>query len=113
MGTDYAFEVPDTLPPGPTLFVLENRGAVEHELGMGLLKEGLTMEGALAAEEAGEDPLEESLGFLYADSEERSPSGLFVALQPGRRYGVVCFLPDHPDAPTHEELGMYDSFIVN
>lgn len=112
VGTDYAFEAPDTLPPGPTLFVLENRGAVEHEVGMGLLKEGMTIEGALEAQASGEDPLDATLGFLYADPEEQSPGQLLVDLQPGRRYGLVCLLQDHPDAPTHTELGMHHDFVV-
>lgn len=112
VGTDYAFDVADTLPSGPTVFVLENQGAVEHELGMGLLKEGLTMEEAMASEQEGGDPLEESLGFVYADPGERSPSGLLVDLESGRRYGLVCLLQDHPDAAQHVELGMHDSFVV-
>lgn len=112
VGTDYAFEMADTLPPGPTVFVLENRGAVRHEMGMGLLKEGLTMEEAFAAEESGEDALEASVGFLYADAEEQSLRRLLVDLQPGRRYGLVCFLRDHPDAPQHTDLGIHHSFVV-
>lgn len=112
VGTDYAFEAPDTLPPGPTVFVLDNRGVVQHEVGMGLLKEGVTIEDALAAQQAGDDPLEATLGFVYADPEERSPGRLFVDLQPGRRYGLVCFLQDRPDAPPHTELGMHHDFVV-
>lgn len=112
VGTDYAFEAPDTLPPGPTLFVLENRGAVEHEVGMGLLKEGMTIEDALEAERSGEDPLDATLGFLYADPEDQSPGQLLVDLQSGRRYGLVCLLQDHPDAPPHTELGMYHGIVV-
>lgn len=112
VGADYAFQVADTLPPGPTLFVLENEGAVRHEMGMGLLKEGLTIEEAVASEQEGGDPIEESLGFVIADAGERSPSGLLVNLESGRRYGLVCFLQDHPDDPPHVELGMLDSFVV-
>lgn len=109
---DYAFELPDTLPAGPTLFTFLNRGAVKHEMGIGLLAEGLTMQEALEAEQRGEDAVEESLGFIFADPGQGSPSRLVADLKPGRRYGLVCFLRNDSESKPHVQLGMYDSFVV-
>ena len=37
---DYAFESPDTIPAGPTLFTFENHGTVRHEVAISRLKAG-------------------------------------------------------------------------
>lgn len=55
VGTDYAFQVPATLPAGRTLFALENRGRVDHELILARLKPGVTMQQALETQRAGGD----------------------------------------------------------
>ncbi len=112
IGREYSFQVPDTLPPGPTVFVLQNRGAVRHELGMGLLKKGMTIESAFEADKSGEDPLEAMIGYLIAEPGEKSPGRLLVDLESGRRYGLICTLRDGPDAPKHDELGMRADFTV-
>lgn len=112
MGLDYAFEAPDTLPPGPTLFGLDNQGVVRHEVCFGRLVEGLSMEEALEREAQGETVIDQEAGCLFADEESMAPSQILLDLEPGRRYGMICNIRDTPNAPPHTELGMYDSFVV-
>jgi hypothetical protein len=40
VGTDYAFQIPEPIRSGETLFTFENRGTVRHEMSIVLLKEG-------------------------------------------------------------------------
>lgn len=46
---DYAFQFPDTILAGPTLFTFENHGTVRHEVIISRLKEGHTFAEVMAA----------------------------------------------------------------
>lgn len=86
VGTDYAFAHPDTLPAGPTTLAFENRGRVHHELMLAKLKRGVTLEQALAANQAGDDVralLEDGASVLYASPGGRSTARLLVDLEGG------------------------------
>lgn len=114
-GGDYAFALPDTLPPGPTLFAFANNGRVDHELMLAALKPGVTLATALAAARAGRDTrefLESGASVLYAAPGQGSTAELLVDLQAGRSYAVVCLMRDGEQAPPHADMGMARSFIV-
>src|SRR2546425_427305 len=53
VGTDYAFQVPEHIRAGETLFTFENRGTVRHEMSIVLLKEGFQSDSVLAGIVAG------------------------------------------------------------
>src|SRR5258707_4556678 len=53
VGTDYAFQLPEHIPAGETLFAFENRGAVRHEMSIVLLKESSPIDSVLAGLAAG------------------------------------------------------------
>lgn len=115
LGIDYAFDAPDTLPPGPTAVAFENRGQVPHEMILVRLKEGVTLEEVTQAVQGGSDPsefTEGGPGILIAGPGETAASRLLVDLIPGRTYALVCNFQDEPDAPPHTALGMRTSFQV-
>jgi hypothetical protein len=115
VASEYAFPgFPSTIPAGPTMFSLENRGEMRHEMTILLLKPGLTVKDALAAGSAVTGPrIAESLvGLLVARKHEAAGGKLFVELKSGRRYLVICNLKDSPDADPHSRLGMVTSFDV-
>lgn len=115
-GLDYAFEAPDTLPPGPTVFHFENRGEVEHEMILVRLREGVTLDDVLEGAREGAESsefVEGGLGILVVDAGEAAANQIFVDLVPGRDYALLCFLQDSPDDPPHIRLGMRASFHVS
>ena len=115
LATDYAFGVPATLAAGPAVFTLNNVGAVDHEVGIGLLREGVAFGELTEALNAGEDPeplFSDFLGLLFADPGRVSGGGIYADLLAGRSYALVCFLQDEPDAPPHFALGMAAGFDV-
>lgn len=116
VGTDYAFAHPDTLPAGRTALAFENRGRVHHELMLAKLKPGVTLEQALAANQAGDDVRtlqEDGASVLYASPGGRSTARLLVDLEAGRTYAVVCLMRDTEQAPPHAVMGMVSSIAVN
>ena len=108
-GIDYAFQVPDSLPPGPTSFRFANTGKVDHEMIIALLKSGVTLGDMVAAMQAGRDPRELTdgmVGILISSPGTEAVGALHVDLLPGRTYVWVCSFQDAPDAKPHHELGM-------
>ncbi len=114
VGDDYAFSrSAETVAAGPTLLSFENRGRVRHEMSVALLRRGVTMEQVTQAGfPAAQRLIERIIGILIARPGDSSGGQLFVDLQPGRTYVVVCTLKDAPDARPHVELGMITSFDV-
>ena len=116
VGLDYSFEAPATLPPGPTLLAFENRGEVDHEMILVRLKEGVTLDQVMEGVRGGADPadfMEGGPGILIAGPGETAASRLFVDLQAGKTYALVCNLRDDEDAPPHAALGMRTTFEVS
>ena len=114
-GLDYAFQVPDSLSPGPTSFRFANSGKVPHEMILTMLKPGVTLGQLMAEMQAGRDPqaLTEGLaGILIATPGTESMGALHVDLMPGRTYLWICSFQDTPDAKAHIELGMVASRTV-
>lgn len=108
---EYSFGVEPTLAAGPTAFALDNVGEEQHEMVLFKLVEGATVDDALAAEQAGEDPEQ-----FFAGPPEVGVAGpgeqTFVntELTPGS-YAMVCFIPT-PEGTPHVAEGMVTSVEV-
>src|SRR5262245_39844796 len=114
-GTDYAFQAPDTLSGGRTAISFQNRGRVPHELAMGRLKPGITLDQVLDRLRSGGDPeefLDAMIGVLIAPPGQTSGGELLVDLVPGRTYAIVCQFRDGEGQPPHLTLGMHKSLAV-
>ena len=103
------------------MFTLENRGAKDHELFIGLLRPGATASQVAAAHQQG-------IGFrqlpkiyldgaasvaLIASPGTTSPARVTLDLLPGRSYVLFCQLRDSVGAPQHAALGMFRVLRVN
>ncbi len=96
VGTDYAFQVPSELPPGPTTFRFNNKGKRSHELNIFLLKPGATVTQVIELQKAGkstQELVERPVGVLFAEPGGRSGARLLTDLVPGREYGVIAAMP--------------------
>jgi hypothetical protein len=114
IANDYAFmPLPVRIAKGPTIFTFANHGTVQHEMAIGRLKSGATIEDLLKISKAGgrlRELVERSVGILIAGP-GKSPDGkLWVDLLPGETYIVLCNLRDTPASPTHMTMGMYATF---
>jgi hypothetical protein len=110
--SEYAFQLPDSLHAGPTVLHLHNAGKVDHEMGMALLKPGVTLAQVLERIKAGNSPdslLDGIVGILIAKPGVTTLGGLSVTLLPGRTYAMLCNFQDGPDKPPHSSLGMVTS----
>lgn len=115
IGLDYAFSMPDSVDAGRTAFRFTNKGKVQHEYNIVLLKEGVTLAQYIAAANKNEPlaPLTDGpLGVLFARPGQTSAGVLSAEMQPGRTYAMQCINQDTTNAPTHRELGMYKSIAV-
>src|SRR3982751_4416657 len=67
---DYAFQTGDTIPAGLTLFTLDNRGSVRHELVISRLKDGHTLAEVVNAKTPAERnaAFDGLVGLLIADA---------------------------------------------
>ena len=114
-GSDYAFQLPDSLQAGPTVLHFNNVGQVDHEMGMALLKPGVTLPQVLERIKAGNSPdslLDGIVGILIAKPGVTTLGGLSVELLPGRTYALFCNFQDGPDKPPHSSLGMVSSRTI-
>ena len=116
VANDYSFQpLPEKIEAGPVIFAFANQGKVEHEMGIGRLKAGVTLDEVVKELKEGaarQDFFARSVGILEA-APGKSPDGrLLVELVPGGTYFVFCNLKDKPDAPSHLMLGMYTAFRV-
>ena len=114
-GSDYAFQLPDSLQAGPTVLHFKNVGKVDHEMGMALLKPGVTLAHVLDRIKGGGSPdslLDGIVGILIAKPGATTLGGLSVELLPGRTYAMFCNFQDGPDKPPHSSLGMVGSRTI-
>jgi hypothetical protein len=114
IANDYAFSpLPGRIEAGPTIFTFANKGTVQHEMSIGRLRDGATLDDLLKVSREGgrlRDLMERSVGILIAGG-GKSPDGrLLVDLISGQTYVLLCNLKDRPDSPPHMTLGMYTSF---
>jgi hypothetical protein len=114
IATEYALQAPDSADAGTTIFTLQNRGRLVHELVIGLLRPGA---GARQMVEAAQHNARlRDLGNLYLDGPPFgalmswpgvTSSGRFTLdLRSGRDYALLCQLRDSTQAPQHSALGM-------
>ena len=116
VGTDYAFQIPVRIRPGPTLIAFENHGTVHHEMAITLLRPGVSVDSALQGLARGtrrRDFIEGQAALIVAAPGEAPGPRLWLDLQRGRTYLVSCILRDAPDKPPHVTLGMMGSFSPN
>jgi hypothetical protein len=115
VATDYAFTAPDTAAAGLTAFTLENRGAQQHEMHIGLLRPGVAPTQIVEAAQRGmnfrllpEVYLEGAMrGALFAWPGTTSAARLTLELVRGRSYILLCTFRDSTTAPQHAALGMF------
>ena len=115
VANDYAFTAPDTVAAGLTAFTLENRGARQHEMLLGLLRPGVAASQIAEAAQRGtnfrllpEAYLEGAMhGALFAWPGSTSPARLTVELLRDRTYILLCTFRDSAAAPQHAALGMF------
>lgn len=112
---DYNFTLPTDLGSNVTIIKVVNNGTEPHEAPLALLDANTTMMQFLGAIEA-ENPTGPPPGALVGGVNAISPGDsvyVLVDLQPGRTYGLVCFVGSaaHGGAP-HMTLGMVGEFQV-
>jgi hypothetical protein len=114
-GSDYAFQLPDSLHASTTVLHFTNAGKVDHEMGMALLKPGVTLAQVMDRIKAGSSPdslLDGIVGILIAAPGVTTLGGLSVELLPARTYALFCNFQDGPDKPPHSALGMVTSRTI-
>jgi hypothetical protein len=114
-GSDYAFQLSDTLRAGQATFRFENAGKVDHELGIALLRPGVTLTQVLDLVKAGGSPdslLDGVVGILIAKPGVAALGSLAIDLIAGRTYALFCNFQDGPDKPPHSALGMVTSRTI-
>ena len=110
VATDYAFGMPDTLPPGLTTFRLANAGAEPHHSVLIKLAEGKTMADFAAAAETTPTPDWMSFPGSPGAVMPNDTSNTTTMLEPGQ-YVLVCFIPA-PDGMPHVAKGMVRPIVV-
>ena len=116
IATDYAFQYPRTIAPGPRTFVMRNEGKQRHELSIALLRKGATLQRLKELEKAGvsvDSLFEGEFGLLHSRGGHAPLGQLTVDMQPGREYVIACFFQDNEKAPEHYALGMFGSIRVD
>lgn len=112
---EYEFDLPDTLPAGPTVFTLKNDGKQPHFIDIVKLTD----------DAPGVDKLikmpERKVGQYFEGQPNQIPvvkpgetgkKTLEIELESGARYGYVCFISDGKGKPPHAFLGMAGEFTV-
>jgi hypothetical protein len=92
-----------------------NAGKVDHEMGMALLKPGVTLAQVMDLIKTGGSPdslIDGIVGILIAKPGVTTLGSLAVDLIPGRTYALFCNFQDAPDKPPHSGLGMLSSRTV-
>lgn len=108
---NYALQAPSTLGPGPVRLRFTNAGTVPHEVQVFVLKPGIGADSGRALLNTMDripDSLADSAGaVLIAAPHATAPEEVYVDLQPGRTYALVCQFRDNPSAKRHDRLGMF------
>ena len=108
---NYAFQAPSTVAPGPVRLRFTNAGSVPHEVQVFVFKPGIGADSGRALLNTMDrvpDSLADSSGaVLIAAPHASAPEEVYVDLQPGRAYALVCQFRDSPTAKRHDRLGMF------
>ena len=118
---DYEFEVDGSVEAGALSIAVENSGEEFHEIAMGRLVDGQTVEDARAALEAADEETENPLDGIVEEGSVIDELGGVQA--PGTAYTItgegieagdyvlLCFIPNSEGTP-HANLGMVTGFSV-
>jgi hypothetical protein len=110
--TDYAFQAPDTLPAGPTLFRLTDNGAEPHHIQLIRLEEGKTLQDMMALPPEAPKPWAVDIGGPNSPRPGGGVSETAVTLTPGN-YAMICGIPSPaPDGRPHVMKGMMKAITV-
>ena len=113
VATEFAFEGPDVLPAGKVALTMDNQGKQMHELALGELLDGKTMDDVHALLKKGL-PKKPPNWFRDISGTGAKPgeSGTIDAeLTPGN-YIMICFVPDKVSKKPHVMLGMMKEVTV-
>ena len=110
VATDFAFALPDTLPPGLTTFRLANAGAEPHHSVLVKLAEGKTLADFQAAAMSEKMPDWMTFPGSPAAVMPNDTSNTTTTLEPGQ-YVLVCYVPSSDGVP-HIAKGMVRPFVV-
>ena len=110
--TDYAFLVLPAMQSGPIVIGFSNQGKVNHEVAIGRLKSGTTLDEYVKTPPGPQRIalIDGGTMILIARPGKTADGKLWVDLVKGATYVVWCNFRDTPDAPQHMALGMYTSF---
>lgn len=107
--TDYAFQVPQTLPAGLTAFRFVNDGSVSHEVQLFRFRPGMAPELAsrLLTRDSIPDADADAWGsVLIASAGHAALERILVPLVRGELYALMCQFRNADSLPRHTKLGM-------
>jgi hypothetical protein len=107
---DYQFEMPDSLPAGPTLFHFTNDGSQLHHLTLVKLEQGKTLADFTALPPGPPPAWVVFMGGPNAPMPKGGQDEDVVDLSPGN-YAVICVIPDSDGKP-HMMKGMVKALTV-
>jgi hypothetical protein len=113
VATEFAFEGPDVLPAGDVTLTMDNQGKQMHELALGELLDGKTMDDLHALLEKGL-PKQPPKWFRDVGGTGAKPGEMGTIdaeLTPGN-YIMLCFVPDKASKKPHVMLGMMKEVTV-
>jgi hypothetical protein len=113
VATEFAFEGPDALPAGEVTVTMDNQGKQVHELALGELLDGKTMDDVHALLKKGM-PKKPPAWFREVSGTGAKPGEvgeMDVELTPGN-YIMLCFVPDKASKTPHVMLGMMKEVTV-
>lgn len=110
--TDYAFQAPDTLPAGPTIFRLTDNGTEPHHIQLIRLEEGKTLQDMMTLPPDAPKPWAVDIGGPNSPRPGGGVSEAAVTLTPGN-YAMICGIPSPaPDGRPHMVKGMVKAITV-
>jgi hypothetical protein len=115
VATEYSFRYPRTLAPGRHSIAFVNEGKFRHEAAFVLLKNGVTLEGALKVQKDGGNVdalIETDFGLLHAPAQTTPLGRLEIDMLPGRDYAFICSFSNDDKSPPHVALGMFGSIHI-
>jgi uncharacterized cupredoxin-like copper-binding protein len=113
IATEFAFEGPDSLPAGDVTMTMDNQGKQMHELVLGELLEGKTMDDvhALLMKGPPKNPPKWFRNVSGTGAKPGETGTLEAELTPGT-YAMLCFVPDKASKKPHVVLGMMKEVTV-
>ena len=113
VATEFAFEGPDSLPAGDVTMTMDNQGKQMHELVLGELLEGKTMDDVhrLLMKGPPKNPPKWFRNVSGTGAKPGETGTLEAELTPGT-YAMLCFVPDKATKKPHVVLGMMKEVTV-